>query len=134
MAGATPKATSCWPSSRRRVIRRPSCGACVRWGDGFSSGHFGRYGPGGAGPYDAGVDVADPVVEGRVSVVASAVNAKLLDITDDVWHDLIRNIPELRGDDAVVRLLAASVESNITTLLHMLEHGLVPESLQAPAA
>jgi len=80
------------------------------------------------------VDLDSPVIDRHVSAVASAVNAKLLEVSDDVWHDLIKNIAALRGDDAVVRLLAASVESNITTLLHMLGHGLVPESLEAPAA
>src|SRR3954465_14413310 len=47
---------------------------------------------------------------------------------------LILTIPELRGDDAVVNLLAASVEANVATLLHVLEHGIVPESVGVPAA
>src|SRR3954454_17187376 len=51
-----------------------------------------------------------------------------------VRKQLILTIPELRGDDAVVNLLAASVEANAATLLHMLEHGIVPESVDAPAA
>jgi hypothetical protein len=80
------------------------------------------------------VDRDSPVVDRHVSAVASAVNAKFLEISDDLWRDLIRNIPELRGDDALVKLLAASVESNVTTLLHLLGHGLVPESHEAPAA
>jgi hypothetical protein len=80
------------------------------------------------------VDRDSPVVDRHVSAVASAVNAKLLEVSDDLWRDLIRNVPELRGDDAVVKLLAASVESNVTTLLHLLGHGLVPESHEAPAA
>jgi DNA-binding PucR family transcriptional regulator len=66
--------------------------------------------------------------------VASAVNANFLEVSDDLWRDLMRNIPELRGDEAVVKLLAASIESNVTTLLHLLGHGLVPESYEAPAA
>src|SRR3954466_16342617 len=47
---------------------------------------------------------------------------------------LILTIPELRGDDVVVNLLAASVEANVATLLHVLEHGIVPETVDAPAA
>jgi hypothetical protein len=85
-------------------------------------------------PYGDAVDRDSPVVDRHVSAVASAVSAKLVEVSDDVWHDLIKNIPELRGDDAVVKLLAASVESNVTTLLHLLGHGLVPESHEAPAA
>jgi len=80
------------------------------------------------------VDLDSPLVDRHVAAVALAVNAKLLEVSDDVWHELTRNIPELRGDDAVVKLLAASVESNVTTLLHLLGHDLVPESLEAPAA
>src|SRR3954452_11377695 len=49
-------------------------------------------------------------------------------------EQLIVTIPELRGDDVVVNLLAASVEANAATLLHVLEHGIVPESVDAPAA
>jgi DNA-binding PucR family transcriptional regulator len=80
------------------------------------------------------VDRDSTVVDRHVSAVASAVNARFLEISDDLWRDLIMNVPELRGDDAVVKLLAASVESNVTTLLHLLGHGLVPESHEAPAA
>src|SRR3954454_14219012 len=49
-------------------------------------------------------------------------------------EQLIVTIPELRGDDVVVNLLAASVEANAATLLHVLEHGIVPESVDPPAA
>jgi DNA-binding PucR family transcriptional regulator len=90
--------------------------------------------PAGARPYDDAVDSDNPVVDRHVSAVASAVSAKFAEVSDDLWRDLIRNVPELRGDDAVVKLLGASVESNVTTLLHLLGHGLVPESHEAPAA
>jgi hypothetical protein len=90
--------------------------------------------PAASRPYDAAVGNDSLVVDRHVSAVASAVNAKFLEVSDDLWRDLISNIPELRGDDAVVKLLAASVESNVTTLLHLLGHGLNPESHEAPAA
>jgi DNA-binding PucR family transcriptional regulator len=51
-----------------------------------------------------------------------------------VRDQLILTIPELRGDDVVVNLLAASVEANVATLLDILEHGIVPESADAPTA
>lgn len=80
------------------------------------------------------MDQESPVVARHVSAVATAVNAKLLEVSEDVWRDLIKNVPELRGDDAVVKLLGSSVESNVTTLLHLLRHGLVPDNHEAPAA
>src|SRR3954469_16741945 len=49
-------------------------------------------------------------------------------------EQLIRTIPELGGDDVVVNLLAASVEANVATLLHVLEHGIVPETVDVPTA
>jgi hypothetical protein len=88
----------------------------------------------GVRPYDVAVGSDSAELDRHVAAVAAAVNAKFLDVSDDLWRDLIRNVPELRGDDAVVKLLAASVESNVTTLLHQLGHGLVPESHEAPAA
>jgi len=80
------------------------------------------------------VDGVSPAIDRRLSAAASAVNARLVEISHDVHKQLVRNIPQLKGDDQVVNLLAASVEGNVTTLLHILEHGIVPESLEAPAA
>ena len=73
-------------------------------------------------------------IDRQLSAAASAVNAHLVEVSHDVREQLVRNIPQLKGDDLVVNLLAASVEGNVTTLLHILEHGIVPESLEAPAA
>jgi hypothetical protein len=80
------------------------------------------------------VDVAVPTIDGLLTDVAGAVNVRVVDVSQDVREQLIRTIPELRGDDVVVNLLAASVEANVATLLHVLEHGIVPESVDVPAA
>lgn len=56
----------------------------------------------------------------------------LLELTHDIWQVLTGDIPELRGDDIVEKLLDASVQENVATLLHMFEHGLVPDNIQAP--
>jgi hypothetical protein len=79
---------------------------------------------------DAGVRTIDGLLPG----VAGAVNLRVVEVSHDMREQLIDTIPELRGDDVVVNLLAASVEANVATLLHVLEHGIVPESVDAPAA
>jgi PucR C-terminal helix-turn-helix domain/GGDEF-like domain len=80
------------------------------------------------------VDVDDQTVDQQLSRVAESVNVRVVDVTEDVQEHLIATIPELRGDDPVVALLAASVEANITTVLHLFEHHIIPEELEAPAA
>jgi hypothetical protein len=59
---------------------------------------------------------------------------RLFEITHEIWELLIGGIPELRGDELVERLLDASIEENVATLLHMFEHGTAPEDIDAPAA
>ena len=80
------------------------------------------------------VEGDERAIDQHLSAAASAVKAHLLDVSHDLWADMVRSVPELDGDESVVSLLTASVESNVATLLHLLEHGLVPESLDAPAA
>jgi DNA-binding PucR family transcriptional regulator len=80
------------------------------------------------------VDADNRAVDQRLSAVAAVVDARVVEVSRDVQEHLIRTIPELKGDDLVVNLLAASVEGNITTVLHVLEHGIVPEDVEAPAA
>jgi hypothetical protein len=73
-------------------------------------------------------------IEAATSEVAAAVVAQLAEVSHDVWQRLIQEIPDLQGDELIVNLLAASVEENIATVLHMLEYGIVPQSVDAPAA
>lgn len=80
------------------------------------------------------MDVGVPTIEGLLPSVAGAVNLRVVEVSQDMREQLIVTIPELRGDDVVVNLLAASVEANAATLLHVLEHGIVPESVDPPAA
>jgi hypothetical protein len=73
-------------------------------------------------------------VEWDLSALGAAVEKHLLELTHDIWQLLTSDIPELRGEDIVEKLLDASVQENVATLLHMFEYGLVPEDIQAPAA
>jgi DNA-binding PucR family transcriptional regulator len=73
-------------------------------------------------------------VDSVLSSVAAAAGARLLEITHEIWKLLTDDIPQLRGDDVVEKLLAASVEENVATLLHVFEHGTRLDRVDAPAA
>jgi DNA-binding PucR family transcriptional regulator len=80
------------------------------------------------------VEGASHPIDRRVSAAAAAVGLRLVEVSHDIWRRLIDDIPELHGDDALVSLLSASVESNVATLLHVLEHGMALDTLDAPPA
>jgi hypothetical protein len=56
------------------------------------------------------------------------------ELSSEIWALLTQDIPELRGDQIVEKLLDASIEENVATLLHVFEHGLVPDEIRAPPA
>jgi DNA-binding PucR family transcriptional regulator len=70
----------------------------------------------------------------ELSAVGAAVGSRVLDLTHEIWELLTKDIAELRGEDIVEKLLEASIEENVATLLHVFEHGTVPENVDAPAA
>src|SRR3954470_6263494 len=74
------------------------------------------------------------LVEGTLASIARAVKLRRVDVSTGLQERLIEAVPEFRGDAQVVELLLSAVESNVTTLLHVLEHGIEPESVEAPAA
>ena len=49
-------------------------------------------------------------------------------------HALEDQIPELRGDAALVELLGTSVEGNVDTILHALRYDIAVERVEAPTA
>jgi hypothetical protein len=76
------------------------------------------------------VDEVDRVLSG----VGHAAGVRLFEITHEIWQLLTEDIPELRGDDTVEKLLDASVEENVAALLHVFEHGTFPDLVDAPPA
>ncbi|MEV6054471.1 helix-turn-helix domain-containing protein [Streptomyces sp. NPDC052107] len=79
-----------------------------------------------------GVESPEPARE--LSVSAANVESRLTEVCSDVWEHLLAEIPQIRGDDAVERILLASVEENVATLLHIFEHDIPLENLEGPAA
>jgi DNA-binding PucR family transcriptional regulator len=73
-------------------------------------------------------------VDRELSAVAAAAGAQLPELTQDIWRLLTDDIPELSGDNLVEKLLDASIEENVATLLHVFEHGTAPDDVDAPAA
>src|SRR6266536_3943352 len=73
-------------------------------------------------------------VNRELSAIGATAAARLLELTHEIWQLLTQDIPELRGDELVEKLLDASIEENVSTLLHVLEHGTPIEQVDAPAA
>ena len=66
--------------------------------------------------------------------VAAALADGCPEISAEVVAHLLREMPELRTGERDVSLLAASVEENVATLLHALEHDIDRGAIEAPAA
>jgi len=73
-------------------------------------------------------------VDRELSAVGATAATRLLELTHDIWQLLTQDIPELRGDDLLEKLLDASIEENVATLLHVFEHGTAADQVDAPAA
>ena len=75
-----------------------------------------------------------PADAGLMSDVAAAVSRRAAAVSADVYEVIFREIPELRDDKPVLALLASSVDSNVDTLLQILQHRIDLAAVQAPAA
>jgi hypothetical protein len=71
-----------------------------------------------------------PEVGKQLSVVAANVRLRLSEVSRDIWEYLIAEIPQIRGDQTVVKVLEASVEENVTTLLHIFENDMTLAKLK----
>ncbi|RZL80517.1 MAG: CdaR family transcriptional regulator [Rhodococcus sp. (in: high G+C Gram-positive bacteria)] len=69
-----------------------------------------------------------------VGRIAASLNQRLVPLTGDITEVLYAEIPDLRADRQLFDLLGASVESNLDTIFHTLQHDIDPEILDAPAA
>lgn len=75
-----------------------------------------------------------PEAAKQLSVVAENVEAHLSEVGRDVVDNVMAEVPELRGDTTVVKILQASCEENIATLLHVFENDISLENVEGPAA
>nr|WTB28889.1 helix-turn-helix domain-containing protein [Streptomyces sp. NBC_00830] len=75
-----------------------------------------------------------PEAAKQLSVVAENVGSHLTEVSRDVGEYVIAEIPELRGDATVVKIMQASVAENVATLLHVFENDIPLGKIEGPAA
>jgi DNA-binding PucR family transcriptional regulator len=79
------------------------------------------------------VDSSSPAAE-RSAEVGGALTPRSAEVSADIYQLIVREIPQVRGDTRVLKLLEASVDENVATLLHVIQHGIDLETVHAPAA
>ena len=80
------------------------------------------------------VDIDGPAVGELMADVAAAVSRRVAAVSEDVYEVILREIPELHDDKAVLALLASSVHSNVGTCLQIMQHQIDLSAVRAPAA
>jgi hypothetical protein len=80
------------------------------------------------------VDIDGPVVAELMACVAATVSRQVAAVSENVYEVILREIPELRDDKAVLALLASSVHSNVGTCLQIMQHQIELSAVDAPAA
>ncbi|SNT31012.1 DNA-binding transcriptional regulator, PucR family [Streptosporangium subroseum] len=75
-----------------------------------------------------------PEAAKQLSVVAENVESHLSEVSRDIGENVIAEIPELRGDPSVIKILQASVAENVATLLHIFENDMPLDNIEGPAA
>jgi len=79
------------------------------------------------------VKVDEDIIDRRLSSIAAVISDGLAQISREMTEQLLTEIPELRGDEMVERLLYVSVEENVIAMLHALELHAVPTAVAAPS-
>ncbi|MGA9358282.1 MAG: PucR family transcriptional regulator, partial [Mycobacterium sp.] len=77
---------------------------------------------------------SDVGVKGYIAEIAGRLHDRLVDVSSAVRRSLEDQIPELRGDPALVDLLGTSVEGNVDTILYSLRYDIAVERVEAPTA
>jgi DNA-binding PucR family transcriptional regulator len=80
------------------------------------------------------VDIDVPGVAELMARVAGTVSRQAAAVSENVYAVILREIPELHDDKAVLTLLASSVDSNVGTCLQIVQHQIDLSEVQAPAA
>src|SRR5580693_2990 len=80
------------------------------------------------------VDIDGAAVAELMASVAATVSRRVAAVSADVYEVVLREIPELHDDQAVLALLASSVHSNVDTCLQVMQHQIDLAAVQAPAA
>ncbi len=77
---------------------------------------------------------ADSVVSANAVAVIVRLSDRIADVTQTTYRKLSTEIPELRSDPQLLELMRASVEGNIATVFHALQHDIPLGRIQRPTA
>jgi len=77
---------------------------------------------------------SNPSAAESASEVSAALVPRSAELAADIYRLIVKQIPALHGDSRVLTLLEASVAENVSTVLHILQHGIDLEHVRAPAA
>lgn len=77
---------------------------------------------------------SESAVDAVVATVIAGMSAHLVEESRNIRDVLEREIAELGGDSQLVELLGASIEGNVDTVFHVLQHGITADHLHAPSA
>lgn len=80
------------------------------------------------------MDMDGPAVAELMASVAATVSRQAAAVSENVYEVILREIPELHDDRAVLALLASSVHSNVGTCLQIMQHRIDLSAVHAPAA
>jgi len=80
------------------------------------------------------MDRSSPSAAESASAVSAALDPRVAELSADIYGLIVRDIPQLRSDKRVLALLDSSVAENVSTMLHILQHGIDLEKVHAPAA
>jgi DNA-binding PucR family transcriptional regulator len=84
--------------------------------------------------YHPSMDRSIPSAAESAAAVCAALEPRCAEMSADIYGLIVREIPQLRGDERVLTLLESSVGENVTTVLHVLQHGIDLEKVRAPTA
>ena len=74
-----------------------------------------------------------PAVAGLVASIAAAVGRQAAAVSEDVYKEILDEIPQLDHDGPLRDLLAASIDSNVDACLQIMQHRIDQAAVRAPA-
>jgi DNA-binding PucR family transcriptional regulator len=80
------------------------------------------------------IDTLQEAAAARVAALATVMGGGLPGLTGVLHKVLAETIEELQGDQLIVELLGASIESNLETVAHILRYGIDVDTVSTPSA
>ena len=84
--------------------------------------------------YYPSVDSSSPSAAEHSAEVGGTLVPRAAEMSADIYRLIVDEIPQLRGDRRILKLLEASVSENVAGMLHIIQHGIDLEDVHAPTA